>query len=584
MCKNFPSKQREVQTSFRHNAMLVLSTLCQHHQKTSGPMSFSKFCSLLFNSIKSPSQHTQPSGKRRRERRDSKRNTNHLHVAIMLFLHASNPTLTTASLPECRASPISTHCCPAYAPNHSESYNYKFKTSLSSSLKTKDNENFVKPKTQQTPTRPIPILVSYEAIAKSQANHLARQRIQFQNTLSDDYSAKKKALTSTINDIWKLDRKLGHNHQNGKTDTQQSSKVENGNGKTKTPKKAQITSTFRKLWRRRHARSIEEGIRRERISGKGQTLSEILEEHQVFAKENLEKPKSKRKFGARTIGGLIKALAEEATGLEVEVDARNDTPLWGKHVDELRINFDRLAFRQLRMGGLEDAIYDTENNLSPFDKENIAESLIETTKEREGDNRLTNSPYEVFDRIDTDNSGALDEEELARALSFASGVSVDTDGKKNSMDVLGRLASRLVRLYDTNGDGVVDREEYKKLVQDMTVLRSEQRLKQKEREAQTQSRVGANARSNPQQWKRMASNAVLRLSKLVKNDEMEKGQPTPDSHIVKNQSLEDISDDASITNTVTKGEGSIVFSDLKVDLRRLLFGSFPIIKKVRSFC
>merc|ERR1719223_709084 len=46
------------------------------------------------------------------------------------------------------------------------------------------------------------------------------------------------------------------------------------------------------------------------------------------------------------------------------------------------------------------------------------------------------------------------------------------------------------------------------------------------------------------------------------------------------ENLEDISNDASIANIVAKGEGSIVFSDLKVDLRRLLFGSFPIIKKI----
>ena len=43
----------------------------------------------------------------------------------------------------------------------------------------------------------------------------------------------------------------------------------------------------------------------------------------------------------------------------------------------------------------------------------------------------------------------------------------------------------------------------------------------------------------------------------------------------------DISDDVSVVGAVNKGEGSIVLSDLKLDLRRLLFGALPVVKRVR---
>ena len=63
--------------------------------------------------------------------------------------------------------------------------------------------------------------------------------------------------------------------------------------------------------------------------------------------------KSKRSFGARTITGLVMALAEEAEGLEVDVDADPSTPLWNKSIRSIDIRFNRLGTRQLRMGGLD---------------------------------------------------------------------------------------------------------------------------------------------------------------------------------------------------------------------------------------
>eukprot|EP00957_Ditylum_brightwellii_P013332 1006659-Ditylum_brightwellii.AAC.1 len=42
----------------------------------------------------------------------------------------------------------------------------------------------------------------------------------------------------------------------------------------------------------------------------------------------------------------------------------------------------------------------------------------------------------------------------------------------------------------------------------------------------------------------------------------------------------DLANDPSLLRSVTgQGEGSIVLSDLKLDLRRLLFGAVPFVKK-----
>ena len=93
----------------------------------------------------------------------------------------------------------------------------------------------------------------------------------------------------------------------------------------------------------------------------------------------------------------------------------------------MRINFSRLGFKPIRLGG---------NEIQPEDDRQL--SLIE-------------SADEAFDRIDKDKSGSLDKEELAEALNLISDVGTD----KDSVD---DLASKLVGLYDFNGDGAVDRD------------------------------------------------------------------------------------------------------------------------------
>ena len=87
--------------------------------------------------------------------------------------------------------------------------------------------------------------------------------------------------------------------------------------------------TIRSFWRHRHARTAEEGSRRE----KTQRLSSAL------AKASGSIEKTSRHYAARTLTGLINALAEEVEDLDVEVDARDDTPYHNKHIEAVRIQF-----------------------------------------------------------------------------------------------------------------------------------------------------------------------------------------------------------------------------------------------------
>jgi Ca2+-binding EF-hand superfamily protein len=410
-------------------------------------------------------------------------------------------------------------------------------------------------------------------------------------------------LTNAINKVLKLDS---------------SSKIQNGHavhsldmdGLELAPPTKYLT--IRNLWKRRHARTIEEGIRRERIepTTTEQLLSTVLDETTQSEDGAVDGkgPKKKQRFAARTIAGLISALAEEATGLEVEVDARNDTPFWGKQIDAVKINFSRLGVKALRMGGLDEALRDVGEDLAPNEKESMADSLRQKAEQMYNDSdfgegfAVNNSIDEVFDRIDVDNSGALDEKELAGALSIASGLSAD-DESDTSAEALSKLASKLVSIYDVNGDGVVDRKEYRKLVEDMAAVRDAQRTKERDREEKRQESLEKKGGIHPLKWAKIAGTLIPRWaskdSHTVNNQERE---ITSASSIEKKSNIQgkdlfdstnsqerdgvdfagarDISNDSSFIDTISKGEGSIVFTDLKLDLRRLLFGAVPLLKRV----
>ena len=262
---------------------------------------------------------------------------------------------------------------------------------------------------------------------------------------------------------------------------------------------------------------------------------------------------NKSAFYSRTITGLLMALAEEVEGLEVNVDADDSTPFWNKTFNSININFNRLGFRQLRFGGLENVLNELEETLAPSEKFTFARGLFNA-----GGKPTTAD--EAFEKIDVDNSGSLDEEELGQALKMAAILGGNKFGAR-SKEVVADMASKLIRLYDTNGDGVVDRDEYRVLVQDMSALR-DARLRE---EFHQQTVISDNEKRG---WLRRIRKVV---SNADKNDDV---SSTSDESII------DITDDENFWESIDHGEGSIVFKDMTLDLRRLLFGLIPGMKRI----
>ena len=150
--------------------------------------------------------------------------------------------------------------------------------------------------------------------------------------------------------------------------------------------------------------------------------------------------------------------------------------------------------------------------------------------------------------------------------------------KKIPKRVLTGLASRLVSLYDTNGDMELDREEYQSMVKDMAILRNAHANKTKNtKNDAVNSEKGF---FNRILQKKFGNNNNDNSDIDIATDNYVQDSETIETEQIKFDSAIDLSDaDNTIFSSVT-GEGSIVLSDLKVDLRRLLFGAVPIVKKV----
>ena len=372
--------------------------------------------------------------------------------------------------------------------------------------------------------------------------------------------------------------------------------------------------SIRNLWRKRNARSIDEGIRREHTID---SLRELKEE--LVTPSGQGSKINNNRFVASTIAGLISALAEESSNLEVEVDVNSETPIWSKSVRSLKVSFSRLGFRQLKMGGLNGAL--PKRIDKPFTRDGeyqvtMKDDILQTPS----------SPMEAFDRIDVDKSGSLDKEEIAMALkvatgNFVNGIISSVNNSTQNNNNFSKLASRLVRIYDVNGDGVVDRDEYKNMVQDMTTLRREQSVRQKERkEKQTrqrekmQKRIEKKMKQNDikaggngelvgmkgekrqslirvlmgfNQWRKKDVKSTLNEQdprNILDNESI--NTFSKEYNILQDSADSNLTEDAFgsdfILNNVIRGEGSIIFSDMKLDLRRLLFGAIPGVKKVRT--
>jgi hypothetical protein len=231
--------------------------------------------------------------------------------------------------------------------------------------------------------------------------------------------------------------------------------------------------------------------------------------------------------------GLLNAVAEEIEDLDVELSTIRQTPIWRKELKEVRVNFSRLGFKPLRMGGSNMADEDEEN-----DPKDTLFSLVECADE-------------AFDRIDKDNSGTLDREEIAQALSMISVLETDKDS-------IEELASELVDLYDVNGDGVVDREEYQHMVEDMAKIRPKK------------SNDGEGPLDAVKKSMQSFSEGISKKAAAVASAASEVASAASEKLRSKDQP----------TETLEMQMGSITLSDVKLDLRRLVFGGIPIIKRV----
>jgi len=332
-----------------------------------------------------------------------------------------------------------------------------------------------------------------------------------------------------------------------------------------TGTKSRIWLSHRKIWKRRNAKSAQEGIRREKLP----QLSSLLEKAKAL---DVQSPR----YAARTIAGLVSALAEEVDDLDVEVIARPDTPFWDKSVDEVKITFSRLGFKPFKMGGL-DQVMESYNEHYP----NSTQSEF-SKKLRD----LSNAD-EAFRQIDVDNSGYLDREEIGQALVLAAGAS-DEAGES----VIEELASDLLDLYDLNGDGVVDRGEYQRMVEDMAALSEKQ-----EQEAMSKNNSTALGDSALMGAFGSVRKFVTGVFSRNEDDPENEGETELDSDTTTTDMIEAENDKGlesrmigqqevvNVTNTgmiesVANSVGSITLSDLKLDLRRLIFGAVPILKRI----
>jgi Ca2+-binding EF-hand superfamily protein len=312
-------------------------------------------------------------------------------------------------------------------------------------------------------------------------------------------------------------------------------------------------SRFWQFWKRGSNASPEADSEGSREAAPDQSTPADLRtlKHSADETDNIHSSK----FASRTITGLINALAQEVENLEVKVDSDPTTPLSNKTIHSIQIYFSRLGFQQLKMG-----------DRSNSDSSSAGDRMAEVE-------RITAD--EAFDRIDVDQSGGLDAEELASALKMAALMGGSNGGSYigiRSKEKLSEIASRLIKLYDTNGDGFVDREEYAVMVRDMAFLR-EKRLAQDV--DTTKQETEQNEGSGKKGWFGFLNREENGITTVLDGD----GIPTNETAV--RREVVDVTENEVFWSLVDQGEGSIVLEDLNLDLRRLVFGAIPVFKRVR---
>jgi len=357
--------------------------------------------------------------------------------------------------------------------------------------------------------------------------------------------------------------------------------------------------------RRRNAQSVEEGILVEEDIRRGRTKQTVPKLLSLLDKAGVtigNKQKG-RKYAARTVRGLINALAEEIEDLTVEIDACDDTPMWSKEVSAISINFTRLGFRPLRMGGHEELCINDDRTLSFPNLAAYFNGRKAASVEEQRKLIAMSDPDEAFERFDVDNSGALDPGEIAKALNLAAIVGAGSSRVVDDVDII-CLASDLIQLYDVNGDGVVDRSEYQNMIEDMATLREAQRQRQDSRESsksESLKQLQETGKDNNEKglfsfvkskirgllgWQSdgQQEQDIEGIVEVGDNEDIEKvglvhSDDVGDSNSVDRPST-NVTEDPKLLDSMAKPLGSIVISDLKIDMRRLMFGAIPVVKRI----
>jgi hypothetical protein len=170
----------------------------------------------------------------------------------------------------------------------------------------------------------------------------------------------------------------------------------------------------------------------------------------------------------------------------------------------------------------------------------------------------------------------------------------------------------LLELYDFNGDGVVDRDEYQSMVEDMAALREAQEARQAEILARQEEGIAllvsssssssSSSSADAQTPPKTRPNIFGRAKNFIRHSIFRRGRTAPStiqpkqanqyqsqfsingSRIGQQQQQPQQSPTQEVTDEmvrqVAKTVGSITVSDLKLDLRRLVFGAVPVLKHV----
>ena len=325
----------------------------------------------------------------------------------------------------------------------------------------------------------------------------------------------------------------------------------------------------------------------------------------LLKKVNLHQTKRMAGMTSRTLTALVAALAEEADGMSVRIDAKEESPIWRKQIDTVAIEFTRLGFKPLYMGSHDQLVPhdDEQKNQKRILKRPSVETKQVLKRETlpqpsQASDDEDSCPVEytlndegvpigaiscadtAFQQIDVDNSGALDKDEIADALVLAASSSSQRGSRtlaeaaaevgEGGRKAIQQLARQLVDLYDTNSDGVIDRMEYQEMVEDMAALRQVQ--KEREQKEQEDKNNGENLFGNL--W-----NAV-RGSNQDEGTEIEEGvDQLSIANATEGNEIGAIAETA-LPNQVPETTGKIILENVKVDLRQAVFGAIPIVKHV----